>query len=1189
MSGRVSILICLAFVAHPSTNFAQGIISTVAGGTGLNSGFVDNIPATLARLDGPLSVALDATGNAYIGESHRIRRIDATSGLISTVAGTGDPNSAVVDGDALRVGVYGPKFFHFDANGGLLFSECNSIRKLDLARSAITMVVGATCGSLGPVGDISGFAIDTAGNGYVSDDYGNVIRKVNLTTGAITVIAGNGQHVDPGIPTGDGVLATSIPLQSASSVVVDTVGNLYFFESERGIRRVDSTTGIITTIAGLGGSFPTGEPLAFDDQGNLFLAGVHSVLKMALPAGTVTSVAGSGKPDYNGDDLPAMQANIGSAFGVFVDHAQNVWIADVDNARLRELINATGVVHTVAGVDANGDGGLAVGAPLNLLTGVAVNDVGDVYLANGEAARRIDHSTGIISTLRGVSASNSYLRLALDHSGNLFISESQTFSGSVVRLDPSSGATAVVAPFGGPIALDEAGNLFVADPNGSQVHRVDAATGVITTVAGNGAPNQSYSEGGLATAVPIGTVGALAVSPNNLLYLAISGGILKIDANGFISRIAGTGLGGACNHLETASSGDGAQASLASLCSPISLAFDQDGNLFISDSACSCVRRIAADTGVIQTVAGTLARGISGDSIPATSAALNVGAITLKSDQLYIVDFDFLLLSGGRIRKVTPPVPLPLPQPPLITGIVNGADFTFPISPGAIVSVFGNYLAPPQAATSQAGADGKVPTNLSGVQLRFDGQPAPLLYSSAGQINAVVPYAVRIDPNSIPVELHNDAGTYSISNLILPPVSPGIFGGTVFNPDGTINSVNNPAPKGATLTVYGTGMGQTTPEGVDGAIVQGPDVPRPLAQISAPPYDISFVGGVPGLVSGIMRADIRIPDSTLPGHRNFLLFANGYDPKFGGPVSLATPSVDFYVLSDTPVITGIDPPSPQIMIGITNMVTFSGRNFNGPMTAEFFYHGAQPPAFQLTVPPQNNTTLTLEADFRNQSGPWSVDVVNGANQRSNRFDFVVQDPSPPSISAIDFTLFATSGIQYIVVDGANFVAPISVDVFYNDSRIATLSGSDVRQDYGSTNFFTMSFDFKSVAGAYGVEVVDGRGLRSNRLNFTVYPAGSVVVTWVAPVACGAAPVPPILTSTARLEVCGVNFANGLSVELFLNGDPVANLNGSKVNYIFGNRLELFVNFANQPGAYAIQVVNPDGNRSNVYNFDVVPP
>lgn len=201
----------------------------------------------------------------------------------------------------------------------------------------------------------------------------------------------------------------------------------------------------------------------------------------------------------------------------------------------------------------------------------------------------------------------------------------------------------IFLPYG--VTADPKGNLYISDTNNSRIRRVDAQTGMITTIAGIGTPGYS-GDGGRATAASISQPSGLCMDGAGNLYFADSGNSLvrRIDAiSGIITTVAGTPLG-------QGYSGDGGAATAATLASPRGVAFDAAGDLFIADTSNNVVREVNADSGNIQTVVGNGVRGYNGDSIPATSAALNSPwTVAIGADNsIYIAD-----LANNRVRKVT--------------------------------------------------------------------------------------------------------------------------------------------------------------------------------------------------------------------------------------------------------------------------------------------------------------------------------------------------------------------------------------------------------------------------------------------------------------------------------------------------------------------------------------------------------
>lgn len=212
------------------------------------------------------------------------------------------------------------------------------------------------------------------------------------------------------------------------------------------------------------------------------------------------------------------------------------------------------------------------------------------------------------------------------------------------------------------------------------------------------------------------------------------------------------------------------------------------------------------------------------------------------------------------------------------------------VAPGQVVVLFGNEIGPAELTTLRLTAEGKVDTFLGGVRVLFDGVPAPLLYVSAKQLSAVVPYGVA--PNGRTVVQVDYLGLRS--NPLVLWVAPAVVGvftqnssgrgaGAVLNQDGTLNTPENPAERGSIVVLYGTGEGRTAPEGVDGKVT-GEPLPRPLlrilAQVDNRVAEVLYAGGAPGLVAGVLQMNIRIPATARTGPA-VPLRIGGMDGPFG--------------------------------------------------------------------------------------------------------------------------------------------------------------------------------------------------------------------------------------------------------------------------------------------------------------------
>jgi uncharacterized protein (TIGR03437 family) len=1077
-------LIALCLLAWVDA-WAQGTISTVAG-----SGFLDNIPAIEARISGPTALALDPQGNAYIGDGSRVRRINAATGIISTVtASTGAQNLS------------------FGSGGQLFLIGSNQLMKLNLTSGTLITVAGMAGDTTPQFGMMAGLATDTTGNVFLTDSYNDKIYRIDAVSGAVTTFAGIGTVGYTGAPQGDGGPATLAGLERPSVITVDPVGNVFFVE-QYWLRRIDGKTGIINTIAPNSGTAASGNggpynkavfidisALATDNQGNLYIADGPYVRRIDWNTGIVSTIAGSGQQQYVKDGVPALDANLSFMTGLVVDGAGNIWIADEGNARLFIIAASTNLIKTVAGTSANGDGGLALGATLFNPVGLAADSQGDLYIYDyGDGIRRVDQASGLISMIIPQSAivygpplGNGVTPIAVDSRRNLFLSQQYT----VQRVDALTKAVTVVAgngPFGTPsaigdggpatkaevapsgVAIDPLGNLYIADYGSARIRRVDATTGIITTVAGTGQGETFSGMTGPAAQISIGIPTSIAIAPSGDIYWTTAGWVLKMNSAGILSVAAGNG---GC-----ANSGDGGSALLATLCNPSAISFDGSGNLFVTQSSCGCIRRVDAATGLIQTVAGTGTSGVSSDGIPATQAAITPAAVAYDGGTLYLVDSPQPGSGPARIRAVTPPTPPPLPQPPSVTGIGDAVDYRSAFSPGAIVSVFGNYLGGQSATSAQVGANGLIGDQLGGDQITFNGIAAPLLYVSAGQINTIIPYSVQ--PSATAVEVTTDGGTTRPPEISVQLTSLSLFPGLIFNPNGTLNSATNPAPTGATLVMYGTGMGVTSPPLADGSIVHGPPFPRPDATFSAVVTNtstqyvatIGYLGPMPGFVAGAVQTNIQIPD-IVPAGKSGL---NITDASGFGVYDLP-----IYMFSDSPVVSGISPapPIPQ-SVGLGNYITLSGANLTGVTSFDFFVHGQPVNVMPGQYQPCTATSCTIFVNFNGVAGQYSVSVTNAANQVSNQFTFAVQPYSAPTVSDV---VSNTSGgpvvamdiYQFVNVIGTNFLAPVTVTIYYQGALIATLnSSSQFPPQIDYAQLLQIDYDFQKT-GQYGVQVTGPNG------------------------------------------------------------------------------------------------------------------
>jgi len=263
-----------------------------------------------------------------------------------------------------------------------------------------------------------GVAVDGSGNIYIADTGNCVVRLVSASTGVITTVAGNGSTGY----SGDNGAATSAHLNSPAGVALDGTGNLYIVDSGNSvIRMVSASTGVITTVAGNGiqgysgdGGLATAAELnqpaaiAIGPDSSMYIVDSFNaaVRKVAASSGIITTIAGNGTWGYSGDNGAATDASLFYPDAIALDLSNNLYIADYFDHTIRKVTTATGIITTVAGNGTDGysgDGGQATNAQLDYPQGVAVDSLGNIYIAHSEAGyiREVIASSGIITTIAG--------------------------------------------------------------------------------------------------------------------------------------------------------------------------------------------------------------------------------------------------------------------------------------------------------------------------------------------------------------------------------------------------------------------------------------------------------------------------------------------------------------------------------------------------------------------------------------------------------------------------------------------------------------------------------------------------------------------------------------------------------------------------------------------------------------------
>jgi len=603
-----------------STTPAGGTVSFMDGSTTLDTEALTGGGASFKTRG--LGVGLHVLTAVYNGDA-AFRGSStplATTSIIRTIAGGGNGDGGLATAASLN----SPLDVAVDASGDIFIADStnNVIREVNAATGVITTVAGD--GSSGYSGDgqqaaaalldyPTAIALDSSGDLFIADSVNNVIREVS--GGVINTVAGGGS---PSSGIGDGGPATAALLSNPSSVAVDSSGNLYIADyGDNVIREVSG--GVINTVAGDGSygysgdghqataallSGPTG--VAVDTSGNLYIADSGNNVIREVSGGVINTVAGNGTAGYSGDGNQPTGAELSNPTGVAVDSFGNVYIADTDNNVIREV--SGGVINTIAGGGSPstgiGDGGPATNAVLSNPYAVAVDSSGNLYIADTENDVIREVAGGVINTV----------------AGDGFV----TYSGD------GGQATSAGLSYPSSVAVDASGNIYIADFYNSVVREVNAATGVITTIAGDGTAGYS-GDGKQATGALLNAPTGVAVDAAGDIFIADSGNnVIREVSGGVINTIAGDGTAGY--------SGDGLQATSALLDAPEAIALDVLGNLYIADTGNNVIREVTG--GVITTIAGDGTYGYSGDGLQATAAELGgpTGVAVDSSGNLYIVD-----------------------------------------------------------------------------------------------------------------------------------------------------------------------------------------------------------------------------------------------------------------------------------------------------------------------------------------------------------------------------------------------------------------------------------------------------------------------------------------------------------------------------------------------------------------------
>lgn len=296
------------------------------------------------------------------------------------------------------------------------------------------------------------------------------------------------------------------------------------------------------------------------------------------------------------------------------------------------------------------------------------------------------------------------------------------------------------------------------------------------------------------------------------------------------------------------------------------LAMDPAGPLYLTDESAR-IKQGTAD-GAFATIFNRELDQYRGNQqgtfAPVVSGILAISPAVDSHGNLYVTDRNLNI-----VRKLAAGTCHPVAQP-VIAGIAPspGKDIGFPVyAPGELISIYGAGLGPSEGIGPVLDETGFVPENLGGVRVLFEGIPGRVLYAGAGQVNAIIPFTMYARTTvRVAVEYNGVASDVFVLNMV--ESAPRLFArvvGTnqtatiVVNPDGSLNALDNPAPAGSWVTVYGTGFGRTLPEGTDGHLAASP-LPAPVLPVTVTQgFSILYAGAAPGLVEGVFQINLQLP------------------------------------------------------------------------------------------------------------------------------------------------------------------------------------------------------------------------------------------------------------------------------------------------------------------------------------------
>jgi len=653
-----------------------------------------------AQFSAPRGVAVDSAGNLYVADSsnHTIRKITAL-GVVTTLSGTAGSTGNVSVTPARFSEPFGVAV---DSAGNVYVADTNNnaIRKITPAGTVTTVAGGNGMGTTDGAGSVAqfsephGVALDSGGNIYVTDFMNHTVRKITPAGVVSTLAGGAGQE---GFVNGTG---TAARFKSLQGIAVDSAGNIYVADAgNRSIRKV-TAGGLVTTLFdGSDGQFGQPYGVAVDAAGNVYVADYGSnVIKKVTAAGVISNFAGTSPVAGSSDGTTGALFNYPS--GIAVDTANNVYVTDVANNTVRK-ISASGTVSTLAGLAGRSSSvdGKGTAARFEDPYAVAADGAGNVFVADAtdHSIRKIT-ADGTVTTIAGKpgtfgstdgSGTAALFKgpqgIAVDTAGNVYVADTgnkivrkisatgvvTTFAGSAGqggKTDGTGTAARLSSPYG--IAVDSAGNVYVVDSNDNTLRKITSA-GVVTTLAGS--PGESGLIDGTGAVARFSVPQDVAVDSAGNIYVCDHGNhaIRKITPAGVVTTLAGSGQPGLTN-------GNGRSAAFKF---PAGIAVDSSANVYVADTDNQVIRKITP-TGDVTTIAGS--RIGSTDDVGTAASFYNPKDVTVDpSGNLYVADRGNHTIRKGTLGAATTTVGSTTSTPEQVT-----ADCVFDWAEGNLKDYF---------------------------------------------------------------------------------------------------------------------------------------------------------------------------------------------------------------------------------------------------------------------------------------------------------------------------------------------------------------------------------------------------------------------------------------------------------------------------------------------------------------------